>query len=72
MQDTVEKHWAILDDALPTLPNDALPRNFPANVRISVCNAPLIYPTWVLMRVGIGKYENHFGTLDMGRGAEIC
>ena len=51
VQEIVEKHWAILGDALP--------RNFRANVRISVCNSPLIYSTWFLM-------------LDASRDMEIC
>ena len=38
VQEIVEKHWAILGDALQCA-SDALPRNFAANVRISVCNS---------------------------------
>ena len=37
VQEIVEKHWAILGDALQCA-SDALPRNFAANVRIIVCN----------------------------------
>ena len=47
----MEKHWAI--------PDDVSPGNFPANVRISVCNPHLIYSTWFLM-------------LDARRDCETC